>query len=83
MYAKSVDLLCAGNKDFVKYQAQGGGFNPKFPPCVRPCSRLLPRKHTETLVLLSVKYLGVLLDKLSWKPHVQKVKLNYQELVES
>jgi len=29
----------------------------------------------------NLKYLGVLLDnKLSWKPHVQKVKLNYQEL---
>jgi len=23
-YAKTVDLLCAGNKVFVKYQAQGG-----------------------------------------------------------
>jgi len=29
--------LCAGNKVFVKYEAQGG-FNPKLPlpPCVRP-----------------------------------------------
>jgi len=35
-------LLCAGNKVFVKYQAQGRGFNPN-PPCVRPwgkCQRL-------------------------------------------
>jgi len=24
-YAKTFDFLCAGNKDFVKYQAQGGG----------------------------------------------------------
>ena len=31
----------------------------------------------------NLKYLGVLDNKLSWKPHVQKVKLNYQELVES
>jgi len=23
-YAKTINLLCAGNKDFVKYQAQGG-----------------------------------------------------------
>ena len=32
----------------------------------------------------NLKYLGVLLDnKLSWKPHVQKVKTQlYQELVE-
>jgi len=32
------DLLCAGNKVFVKHQAQGGVFNPKSPPtpCVRP-----------------------------------------------
>ena len=30
----------------------------------------------------NLKYLGVLLDNtLSWKPHVQKVKLSYQELV--
>jgi len=24
-YAKTIHLLCAGNKVFVKYQAQGGG----------------------------------------------------------
>jgi len=31
----------------------------------------------------NLKYLGVLYDyKLSWKSHVQKIKLNYQELVE-
>jgi len=36
-YAKIIYLLCAGNKVFVKYQAQGGvGLSPK-PPCVRPC----------------------------------------------
>jgi len=29
------NLLCAGNKVFVKYQAQGWGFNPN-PPCARP-----------------------------------------------
>ena len=27
-YAKTVNLLCAGNKVFVKYQAQGGVLNP-------------------------------------------------------
>jgi len=35
-YAKTVNLLCAANKAFVKYQAQGAGFNPNL-PCVRPC----------------------------------------------
>jgi len=33
---KTVNLVYAGNEIFVKYQAQGGGFNPKAPPCVRP-----------------------------------------------
>ena len=36
-YAKTINLVCVGNKVFVKYQAQGRGFNPKPPPCVRPC----------------------------------------------
>jgi len=27
-YAKTFNFLYAGNKDFVKYQAQGGGVNP-------------------------------------------------------
>ena len=27
-YAKTINLLCAGNKLFVKYQAQGGGLTP-------------------------------------------------------
>jgi len=36
-YAKTVNLLCLSNNVFVKYQAQGGGVNPKNPPCVRPC----------------------------------------------
>jgi len=26
-YAKTINPLCAGNKVFVKYWAQGGGFN--------------------------------------------------------
>jgi len=26
-YAKTIDLLCTGNKVFVKYQAKGRGFN--------------------------------------------------------
>jgi len=28
MYGKTINLLCAGNKLFVKYQAQGGGVTP-------------------------------------------------------
>jgi len=36
-YAKTINLLCAGNKVFVKYQAQGEGLTPTFPSCVRPC----------------------------------------------
>ena len=27
-YAKTFNILCASNKDFVKYQAQGGGLTP-------------------------------------------------------
>jgi len=34
--AKTINLLCAGNKVFVKNQAQGVGFNHNTPPCVRP-----------------------------------------------
>ena len=34
-YAKIVNLICAGNTVFVKYQAQGG-LTPN-PPCARPC----------------------------------------------
>jgi len=34
-YAKTVNLLCAGNKVFVKYQAEVG-VTPT-PPCPRPC----------------------------------------------
>jgi len=34
-YAKTINLLCAGNKLLVKYQTQGG-VNPKTPPCVHP-----------------------------------------------
>jgi len=30
-YAKTIDLLCTGNEVFVKYQAQGRGFNPQPP----------------------------------------------------
>jgi len=30
-YAKTFNFLCAGNKDFVKYQAQEGDFNPNPP----------------------------------------------------
>jgi len=31
-----INFLCAGNKVFVKYQAQGVEFNPETPPCVHP-----------------------------------------------
>jgi len=34
-YEKTINRLCAGNKVFVKYQAQGRGLTPT-PPCVRP-----------------------------------------------
>ena len=34
-YAKILNLLCAGNKVFAKYQAQGF-FLIQPPPCVRP-----------------------------------------------
>jgi len=30
-YAKTINRLCAGNKVFVKYQAQGGGLTPNPP----------------------------------------------------
>jgi len=30
-YSKTINFLCAGNEDFVKYQAQGGAFNRKPP----------------------------------------------------
>jgi len=35
MRKQLVNLLCAGNKFFVKYQVQGGGGLPD-PSCVRP-----------------------------------------------
>jgi len=55
---------------------------------------LTPRKHNSASFKITInshtissednlKYLGVLLDnKLSWKPHVQKEKLSYQDFVE-
>ena len=33
-HAKTFNFLCAGNKDFVKYQAQGGVLTPT-PPLLR------------------------------------------------
>ena len=45
-YAKTINLLCAGNNVFVKYQTQGSGFNPNPPPCVGPCSRMCLLKFT-------------------------------------
>jgi len=34
-YAKKFNILCAGNKVFVKYQAQGGGGVNHKTPCLR------------------------------------------------
>jgi len=31
MYVKTFNFLCAGNKNFVKYQAQGGVLTPTPP----------------------------------------------------
>jgi len=39
-YAKTINLLCAGNKVFVKNQAQGGVLTPT--PCVRPRQTIIP-----------------------------------------
>ena len=39
-YAKTINPLCAGNKVFVKCQAQGRGLTPTNQltnPCIRPC----------------------------------------------
>ena len=38
MYAKTINLLCSGNKIFVTYQTQRGVLilTPTLPPCVRP-----------------------------------------------
>jgi len=41
---KTINLLCACNKVFVKYQAQEPGVNPN-PPCVRPCLAQCPLKR--------------------------------------
>ena len=44
-YVKTINLLCAGNKVFVKYQAQGEVSTPN-PPCVRPCKRFVSVGYT-------------------------------------
>jgi len=36
-YAITINLLCPGNKIFVKYQAQERVLTPITTPCVRPC----------------------------------------------
>jgi len=60
-YAKTCNFLCAGNKDFVKYQAQGG-LTPT--PCVRPYLSIYIKRsligkkvneRTEVFVLLKQK----------------------------
>jgi len=53
MYAKTTIFLCGGNKDFVKYQAQGG-VNPK-PPLRTPLWRaLLPQIFSVSTVFIRV-----------------------------
>jgi len=43
-YANTVNLLCADNAVFVKYQAQGG-FNPKQPPFRTPLAGTVYKEH--------------------------------------
>jgi len=46
-YAKTINLLCAGNKVFVKYQAQGGGNpNPPLRTSLRRHTRKCQRRST-------------------------------------
>jgi len=49
MYVKAINLLWASNKLFLKYQAQGGGFNPNT--CLRPCSGLASPKFPFASIL--------------------------------
>jgi len=48
-YAKTINLLCAGNKVLENIKLKGG-VNPKTPsPCVRPCSRMKQHKNKRRL----------------------------------
>jgi len=40
MYAKTINLLCKGNKVFVKYQAQGEDLTPTPSPLRAPLNEL-------------------------------------------
>jgi len=40
MYAKTINLLCKGNKVFVKYQAQGEDLTPTSSPLRTPLNEL-------------------------------------------
>jgi len=40
-YAKTFNFLCASNKDFVKYEAQGGFLTPTNSPPLRTPLKLL------------------------------------------
>ena len=51
-HAETKILLCAGNKMFVKYQAQGGGYNPT-PPLLTPLVLLQTTKPFQCVSQIS------------------------------
>jgi len=69
-YAKTFDFLCPGNKDFVKYQAQERGFNPKHPlrtplPFETVFNREKNKWTTKVFVLLKQKKLDQIKEPLT------------------
>jgi len=62
-YAKTINLLCAGNKVFAKYQAQGWGFNPKTPPLRTPLPSLACLTYRHKVDLSNPCFLHVFLMK--------------------
>jgi len=58
MYTKTITFFCAGNKVFVKFQAQGGVLTPAPPPCVRPWwSFTIKRKNYKLWHTFSFHYI--------------------------
>jgi len=59
-YAKTVNLLCAGNKVFVKSQAQGWGLTPKTPLrtplCATNVNQRQKREIAATLVFVCTSH---------------------------